>query len=197
VTEVDLIRAPDHTPQARPGARRKVSDCLFQEPARPWPAALKLAAWIGRRTVNAASPRQLFPPVQLTRHSTGRQRPVLYGGDRGNHTRTHPGHIMNCAFMRPANRLLTPDHARGSTSHGPFGQTSPLDYHRHVPDCRQSLAASPAATPSQPAAAVITGCGCSTNGASPQPVQACLAGVAVCRGEAPLEPFVAPAGARR
>jgi hypothetical protein len=137
VTEVDLVRAPDHTPQARPGPRRKVSDCLFQEPARAGPAALTLAAWLGRRTVHAASPRQLFPPVQLTRHSTGLKRPVFYGSDRGNHTRTHPGHVMNSAFMCPANRFLKPDHARGSTSQGPFGQTSPLDYHRHVPDCRR------------------------------------------------------------
>jgi hypothetical protein len=152
MTQVDLVYAPDQTPQTGPGPRRQASDRLLQEPTRPGPAASGLAARIRRRTVHAAALRKLLPAAQLTGHRTGLQRPVLNGDDRGNHTRAQPGHVMNSALVAPADRLFAPDHTGGSTPHGPFGQTSSPDYRRHDPG------------PSIPSriANSITGCGCST-----------------------------------
>jgi hypothetical protein len=77
-----------------------------------------------RRTVHPAAARQFFPAPQLAGNIARVKLPVLDDGDRSDHARAHPVHMMNRPVVRPAGRLLTPDHVRSPTRHGPFGQAT-------------------------------------------------------------------------
>jgi hypothetical protein len=128
VAQVDLVNLPDHPPQARLGSPGQIPDRPLQDTARPGAAALKDAARMRRGTVHPAAARQFFPAPQLARNVAGLNHSVLDDGDRSDHGRAYPVHMMNDPVVRTADRLFTPDHVRGPTPHGPFGQATWANY---------------------------------------------------------------------